>query len=123
MFRFLRYILEFIAAFVGVGVVLALLLVWRLNAKPISSDFLTPYIEAGIESIVPDSKVYLGSTLLTWSSTDRIISVHAENIKVSDALGHEIADIPSFDAKISVIGLMFGQFLPKDLAIDHPQIK
>ena len=70
MLRFLRYILEFIAAFVGVGIVLGFLLVWRLNAKPISSDFLIPYIEAGIESIVPHSKVHLGSTLLTWSSAE-----------------------------------------------------
>lgn len=123
MLRFLRLIFEFIAAFVGVGILLGVLLVWRLNAKPISSGFLTPYIAEGIESLIPDSKVDIGSTLLTWGGADRVISVHAENIKVSDAAGREIASLPAFDAKLSVLGLMFGQFMPKDLSIDHLQIK
>ncbi|MDR3424858.1 MAG: DUF3971 domain-containing protein [Alphaproteobacteria bacterium] len=123
MLRFLRYIVEAIAAFVGVTIVLGLLLAWRLYSAPVSSDYLTPYIAAGIETVLPGSAVHLGSTLVTWDMADRVLSVHAENIKVDDASGFEIASIPSFDAKISVLGLVFGHFLPRDLSIDHPQIK
>jgi hypothetical protein len=123
MLRFLRYIVEALAALVGVTVVLGLLLAWRLSVMPTSSDFLTPYIKAGIESIIPDSQVSLGSTVLAWNGAERAIAVHAENIVVSDASAFEIADISSFDAKISLVGLIFGQFMPKDFVIDHPQIK
>ena len=123
MFRLLRYLVEFVAAFVGVAILLALLLAWRLRANPVSSDFLTPYIQTGIESIVPDGVTHLDSTLLTWNRSERAILVHIENLKISDSQGDEIANIPSFDAKISLLGLIFGQFMPKDLSIDHPQIK
>lgn len=123
MLRRLRYIIEAIAAIVGVMIVLGVLLAWRLSVTPISSDFLTPYIEAGIENIVPDSHVQLSSTLLTWNGDERAISLHAENIKVSDKGGNEVAVVPAFDAKLSLLGLVFGHFIPTDLEVDHPQIK
>jgi hypothetical protein len=123
MLRFLRYVIEIIAAFVGVGIVLAVLLVWRLSVHPITSDFMTPYVEAVIEEIIPDSEVHVDATLLTWSGIEHSISVHADHIKITDAKGTEIADVPMLDANISVIGLLFGQLMPKDLMIDHPQLK
>ncbi len=123
MLRFLRYAIEIVAGFIAVAIVLALLLAWRLSSAPVTSDFMTPYIEAGIEGIIPDSDVHVGSTLLTWNAAERLVSVHADGIKVADKAGEEIANIPSFDAKISVIGIVFGQFVPKDLAVEHPQIK
>jgi hypothetical protein len=123
MLRFLRYILEFLAALVGVAIICALLLVWRLSSMPISSDFLTPYVETGIESVLPDSKAHLGSTQLTWDPKGRVFDVHIQNIQIDDARSVEIANIPVVDAKISILGLFFGQFVPKELIIDRPQIK
>ncbi|MDR3449483.1 MAG: AsmA-like C-terminal domain-containing protein [Alphaproteobacteria bacterium] len=123
MLRSLRYLAEFVAAFAGVIVVLALLLAWRLSASPINSGFLTPYIQSGIADLIPDSTVVVAGSLLTWDSSARMISVHADGIEVSDKGGEKIAVIPEFDAKISLIGLMFGQFVPRDLSIDHPQFR
>ncbi|MDE1901095.1 MAG: AsmA-like C-terminal domain-containing protein [Alphaproteobacteria bacterium] len=123
MLRFLRYLAEVIAALVGITVILAMLLAWRLSTKPVNSDFLTPYIETGIESIIPDSKVGVANTQMTWDSATRTVSVRATGITVADGQGNTIADIPSLHAGISIFGLMFGQFMPKELDIDHPQIE
>ena len=123
MLRSLRYIVESLAALVAVVIVVGLLVAWRLSVTPVSANFLTSTIETAIESTVPDSRVHLGATLLTWNGSERAIALHADAIKITDLDGREIADIPSFDAKISLLGLLIGQFMPKDLAVDHPQIK
>lgn len=90
---------------------------------PISPNFLAPYIKTGIESVLPGSKVDIESILLTWSGPERALILRARNIKVSDSDNHQIADIPVFDTKISVLGLALGQITPKELAVDHPQVK
>jgi hypothetical protein len=121
--RFLRYIVEFVAAFVGFFILLAFLLAWRLSVRPISSDFLTPYIESGIEELVPGSAVHASGSLLRWDNLEHEVTIHADDIKIDNARGVEIADIPSFDARISLFGLLFGQFMPKDLTVDHPKVR
>ncbi|MDE2030344.1 MAG: hypothetical protein KGI97_07255, partial [Alphaproteobacteria bacterium] len=123
MLRLFRYIAEAVAAIVGVVAILAFLLAWRLSEKPVTSDFLTPYIEGGVESIVPGSHVKIAHTLLTWDNADHAISLQADDMKVTDVRGGTIAVVPSMHASLSVVGLLFGQFMPKDLSIDHPQFR
>ncbi|MFA4994520.1 MAG: AsmA-like C-terminal domain-containing protein [Bdellovibrionales bacterium] len=123
MLRPLRYIVEILAALVGVAAICALLLAWRISSSPVSSDFLAPYLKTGIESLIPGSKADLESILLTWSGSESALVLRARNVKISDSQEHKIADIPTFDTKISVMGLVFGQLTPKELVIDHPRIK
>lgn len=123
MLRVLKILAEIAAAIVGVTLVLALLLIWRLSARPVTSDFMTPYIESGIESFVPDSRVSVAKTLLVWDNVDKSITMHADNVAVRNERGDDIAVIPSLHARISAIGLLFGQFMPTALTIDHPQIR
>ncbi len=122
MLRLCRLIAEALAAAFGVGLVLILLLAWRLSVSPFTATFLTPTLETTLEHRVPGTKAQLPPPVLTWSGDDRTIAVHVENIRLEDAQGHALAQIPSFDAKISAIGVLFGQFWPEDLTIDHPQI-
>lgn len=122
MIRLLRTLAEAIAAIVGVGILLTGALIWRVSTQPISSNFMTPYIEKGIENIVPDSQVSVGDSLLVWDRAEKSISLRVTNIKVSDGAGRIIADIPSVQAAISLLGLVFGQIIPSDLLIEHPHI-
>jgi len=123
MLRPLRYIAEIFAALVGIAIICGLLLAWRLSSSPISPNFLAPYLKTGIESVIPDSKVEIESILLTWSGAERALILRARNIKVNDSDNRQIADIPVFDTKISVMGLFLGQITPKELVVDHPQVK
>ncbi|MDD4617407.1 MAG: AsmA-like C-terminal domain-containing protein, partial [Alphaproteobacteria bacterium] len=123
MLRFLRYVFEVLATLVGVGIVCAMLLAYRLSSSPISPDFLTPYIETGIERAFPGSDARLESTQLGWSSVERAFTLNIRNVKILDKSGVEFVFIPVMDAKISLLGLAFGQLMPKELAVDHPQFK
>ncbi|MFA5040614.1 MAG: AsmA-like C-terminal domain-containing protein [Bdellovibrionales bacterium] len=123
MLRSLRTFTEILAALVGVTIICALLLAWRLSSSPVSPDFLTPYIKTGIESLLPGSKVQIDSLLMTWDRPSHSFVFHAKNVKINNANDDTIADIPVFDAKVSMLGLLFGQIIPTKLSIDQPQIK
>jgi len=99
MLRFLRYILEILAALIGVAVVCAILLAWKLSSMSAHPELSTPYIEAGIERIIPASKVHVGSSSLVWEGAEHVFSVHAKTIKIDDVRGIEIAEIAEADTK------------------------
>lgn len=123
MLRFLRYLVEIVAALAGIAVICALLIVWRVSSLSSTSEFLTPYIETGVESALPGSKVRLETSTLTWDGHEYVLALHAKNVLISDIHGAEMANIPLVDIKISLLGLMLGQLLPKELAIENPRIK
>ncbi|MDX2027282.1 MAG: AsmA-like C-terminal domain-containing protein [Alphaproteobacteria bacterium] len=123
MLRPLRITLEVIAGFVGLIILLGLLLLWRLSTGPVRSAVLTPYVEAGLERIIPNTQVKIDHTLLTWDNISRSVAFHADGLRVTDAKEAIIAEVPSMDVRLSGIGILFGQFLPIELLIDHPQIK
>jgi len=123
MSRLLRNTLKFGALVVGVILALGLLTIWRLNENPPKPDFFTPYIQAGIETIIPDSRISLGSSAVVWDRERWEFDVRVEAIKVTDAGGHEIADIPLLSARIGPLGFVIGNFMPKELVIDRPRIK
>ena len=100
-----------------------LLLVWRLSNSSIIATNLTPYIESGIDIYLPGTHTQIDHTVLTWDNIEHTISLHAENVKVSYRDGTLIADVPTLDIQLSVIALLFGQFVPVAMTIDHPQIK
>ncbi len=123
MLRFLRYLLEVLAALVGVGIICTVLLAHRLSSSPITPNFLSPYIEAGIESAFPESDAQIELSQLGWNSNERAFTINVRNVKILNAAGAEIALIPTMDAKVSLLGLALGQLMPKQLDIDHPQFK
>lgn len=123
MSRFLRNTLKFSALVLGVLFVFCLLTIWRLNVNPPKPDFFTPYLQAGIESIFPHSRISLGSSSVVWDKEKWEFDVRVEAINVKDAAENEIADIPLLSARIGPLGFVIGNFMPKELMIDSPKIK
>jgi len=126
MLRFLtrpvRFVIEFIAGFIGVLVVVGVLLVWRLSMSPVSSSFLTPYVEAGIVDLVPGTQVTIAHSLLAWDNADRSVTLQADGIHMASKDGAPIADVPNLAIRISVLGLFLGRLVPAGLLIEHPQV-
>lgn len=123
MFRRLRPILEFTATFLGLILLVLALVIWRLSYSPINSTFMTPYIESGIERYIPDAHPQIAHTLLTWDNADHSIALHADGVSIRNGKQQLIAAIPTLDIRLSLLGLMVGQFLPTVLTVDHPQIQ
>jgi hypothetical protein len=122
MRRSLRIFAKFIAGLAGTLIVLSLLLVWRLNAGPIRTEFFTPYIVNGIDKTIPGARTEITNAVLTWDNADRSVTLHADGIKISNANGDTIALLPSVGVRLSVIGVVLGQFLPTELVVDHLQV-
>lgn len=123
MLRPLRITLEIIASLVGIVILLGLFLAWRLSQGPLQSSFLTPYLERGIETLAPGTTATIDHSLLAWDDMDHSIALHADNVEVHDRYGNTIAAIPQLDVQLSLIGMMFGQFLPTALTVTHPQMQ
>ncbi len=123
MSRFFRNTIKFIALFLGVTFVLGALITWRLTVKPLEPEFFTPYIQAGIETIIPGSKVQLGKTSVIWDKERWEFDIRAEAVEITDSKGTEIADIPLVNARIGPLGFILGNLMPKELVIDQPVVR
>lgn len=123
MRRSLRNIAEFITAFLALILLVMGLIIWRLSDSPINSTFLTPYIEAGIERYIPGAHAQINNTLLTWDNADHSLALHADGVVIKNGESSTIAEVPNLNIRLSLIGLLVGQFWPIELTIDHPQLK
>jgi hypothetical protein len=111
------------AALLALVILGASVLVWRLSVRPLSSTFMTPYIESAVDRYIPETHTEIADTLLTWNNIDHSIAFHANDIKIINKENDVIAEVPSVDIKLSAVGLIFGQFLPLSLSVEHPQIR
>ncbi len=120
--RPLRLAIEFIAGFIAIFILIGVLVVWRLSSSPISSSFLTPYVESAIVKLVPGTQVKIDHTLLTWDNADRSITLEVNGLHMTNKEGKTITDVPIIDIRLSVLGLLVGRVEPSALLIQHPQV-
>ncbi|HEU0118737.1 MAG TPA: AsmA-like C-terminal domain-containing protein [Alphaproteobacteria bacterium] len=118
-----RLAFKIAASILCVMILAASLLVWRLSNRPMTTSFLTPYIETAIDHAIPGSHSEIAHTLLTWDNIEHSVTFHADDLKVKDGAGNVIAEVPTVDVQLSLFGLMFGQFLPLALEVEHPHFK
>lgn len=123
MRRAFKYLIEFVAAVVAIAVVLGVLAIWRLSSQPVSSTYLTPYVQSGIGYLLPNATSEIGSTLLVWDNSDNTIALQGEKVKLRDVSGNVIASLPSLKIKFSVLALLWGRLIPAELNIERPQLK
>lgn len=123
MLRIAKLLLEGIAALAGIAALLLALAIWRLHVSPLSSDILTPYLETGIERLIPGVKASISHSLLTWDNDTRSFTIYADDLHVSGAKDEPILDVPHLDARLSLLGIFIGHFFPKTLNIEHPQLR
>ncbi|MDD3288812.1 MAG: AsmA-like C-terminal domain-containing protein [Alphaproteobacteria bacterium] len=122
MRRTLKYLIDLIAAIAAASVVVLALLIWRLASEPISSSYLTPYVQSGLQYLLPETTSEIGTTLLVWDNADSSIALKGEDVKILDSDKDVLAEFPSIKVKLSVIGLLQGRLIPAELGIENPQL-
>ena len=122
MMRSVKILGEISAAIIGILIILALAISWRLNSQSMSTAMFTPYLESRLAGMVPGSTAKIGNSMLTWDNATFSVSLHADDIKIADKDGHTVADVPSIGVRLNPIGFLFGKFVPNELIADHPQI-
>lgn len=123
MKRQIRAIAEFVIAFLALMTLVVTIGVWRLNSSPITSEVMTPYVEAGVARYIPGAHAKIAHTVLSWDNADHSVALHADGVVIMKADNSVIGEVPNVDIRLSVIGLIVGQFWPIELTIDHPQLK
>jgi len=111
-----------IAVEAAVGVIAGLAIlggvaIWRLSAGPVALNFLTPYLEAGIDDPERGLRVDIGETVLAWAGWPRNIDLVARQVRVSDAQGAPLAVLPDVALQLSLRALLSGTVAPTAIEV------
>ncbi|HZH28555.1 MAG TPA: DUF3971 domain-containing protein [Azospirillaceae bacterium] len=127
--RTLILALEVLAAVVAGIVVLAGLLIWRLQQGPISLDFLGPYLEAALEreNEGQGMRISVGELVLTWGGWSRPLEVRAKRIAADTGQtggqgGGRLVMVPEMGINLDMQSLLLGTVSPTELELVRPLI-
>lgn len=123
MSRRARITLRLLAAVLGLLLVSAAILTWRLSNSPLEATYLTPYIESGFDHYLPGTHTRISRTLTSWNNIEHVVTLHADGITITDKDNHVIAEIPDLYVELSALGILGGRLLPLGLSINDPHFK
>ena len=113
-----------------IGAVLAGLLiaipvfVLRLNSGPIALEFLTPYIEQALTAKEGSLWVKLDATVLVAGGGDRMLEIHALNVRAFMAGNDQpIASVPDMALSLSGRALLRGVVAPNSIRLDGARVR
>lgn len=101
----------------------ALLAVWKLSEDSYEATFLTPYIEKAVDHYLPGTHTKITHTVIQWNNLEHIISLHADDIKVTGNDDNVLAEIPNLDIGLSAWGIVRRKFMPVSVNIDRPHFR
>ncbi|MBP5856952.1 AsmA-like C-terminal domain-containing protein [Marivibrio halodurans] len=107
-----RLALEVLAFLVVGSLLLVGVAVWRLSSGPIALTFLTSTIEETLNQPGADYRVEIGDTQLTWAGWDRVVDLIARDVRLLNAEGAEIAQLPRLSVGFSLVDIGSGTVRP-----------
>lgn len=119
--RTTRIVVEVIAAFVGVLLLIAGFGAWRLASGPIPIDFLTPYM---VEALSGDgsARVEFHGTVLAWQGGRRTVEVEVRDVSVVGLDGTILASAPELAVRFSMRALLRGRIEPTGLDLQGAKV-
>lgn len=96
-------------------------LVWVLVA-PRSLNFVTPYIEKGLDSFSHEFSVKIESSFVEWDRKQHAFTVHAKNVDILNQNTETIATLPEISFGFSMLRLLTGNLFSSDMTIMEPKI-
>lgn len=120
--RTVRFALHILASAVVGTVLLALLLVWRLQQGPIEISFLRPLVEQALNP--PDSRfaVTVDAVQLAWRGGAEEAAVTAHGVHLRTPAGAELAVLPDLAVQLGAHDLMLGRAELRAVTVLSPRI-
>lgn len=118
-----RLCLELVALLLGVITILLVVLGWRLAQGPIRLDDLTPMVVAALSPDDAPFGVGIGETLLSWNAERRGIDLVARAVRVTDADGHVVANVPEMAMRFSPTALATLSLRPSRIVLAQPFVR
>jgi hypothetical protein len=118
-----RIFLEVVAVLAAGLLLVVAFGVWRLSQdEPLRLGFLTPYLEEALQLPDESLSIAIGETLITWAGWHRTFDLTARDVRVLDAEGQEVAEVPAISLTMSVRALLQGLIAPTAIEIFQPKI-
>ncbi|MDH3597699.1 MAG: DUF3971 domain-containing protein, partial [Rhodospirillales bacterium] len=112
-----RILIEVVLGVLAAAALLVGVTVWRLSEGPLRVDFLTPYLETALAGGEKAPKVEIGETVLTWADWARTVDLRARAVRLSDASGFTIANLPDVSVNLSLRALVQGVIAPTEIEV------
>jgi hypothetical protein len=122
MKRSTRITLEWIAGFIGVGLVLGGLLFVRLAAGPLALDQLAPILAQRLGDPVRGITATVSSAALVWDEQAREVQWRMTGLVLTNASGGVVATVPKADARIRALPLLVGRVKLKSVRAEGANI-
>lgn len=110
-----RIILEFVAGIVGLGCLLAVVLVLRLVSGPMALDDLTPLLTAALSDDQRGLTTTIANTKLLWNNEKHEVLLELEGVVTKNMAGEVVATLPRADARVKALPLLIGRISFKRL--------
>lgn len=107
-----RLALEVLAFLVVGSLLLVGVAIWRLSSGPIALTFLTSTIEETLNPPGADYRIEIGDTELTWAGWERVVDLVARDVRLRNADGAEIAELPRLAVGLSIEDIGRGAVRP-----------
>lgn len=118
--RTTRIAVEVVAALVGVFLLIAGFVAWRLSAGPIPVNFLTPHVAQSLSS--DNVRIEFSNTVLDWEGWRRAIGMEVRDVRVLGSDGAVLASAPELAVRFSLRALLSGRIEPTGLDLQGARV-
>lgn len=115
-----HHVLRWVGGVAAVAILAAAIAIWRLMQGPVELNWLTPYVEAGLQRSGIEFKVALSGVRVGIDRTTHQLELQAEDVRVSRPDGAPLARFPEMAAGFALGALLHGRLTPTAIVIEHP---
>lgn len=124
----LLHILVQLAVTLGIaGIVLVLLLGWRLSQGPLELPWLVDRLEAAANDSAGLTQLTIGHAALAWEGfvegLDRPLDIVVSDIAIKDPDGRPRASLPRVTVSLSLRALILGEISPRAIELEGPRLR
>lgn len=123
MRRTYRLLFDVIAATFAAVAIFFLLALWLVFARPFASTDFSPLIASSIETLGNDVKAYVPQSVLAWNNEAHAIVLESSNVEIKTQSGARIATIGQINARVGVLNLLRGRFIPSAFVMDDVTVR
>lgn len=91
--------------------------------QPRSFPFLTSYINQSLQEQFSGVNLHLDEAFFVWDNENYNIDIRTSNLTLENDKGKLIASFPNLDINFSLLALIQGKFLPKEVILNAPTFR
>ena len=117
-----HHVSRWAGAFAAILILLVAAAIWRLMQGPIALDWLSPYLEAGLERSGVGFKATIAGVRLSLDPATHHLDLRAHDVRFAMPDGQPLARFPEIATSFGVGALLQGQLTPTQLIIERPVV-